>query len=100
SFVLRSTWPILANCAYCSHEIVAGAIGCSTTRHFHAPEAAALKRVRPDHLVFFANADAARAAGYSASSPAAGESSPPAAGSQSPQAGAQGGLGQPAGTDS
>jgi len=56
--------PVRATCAYCCQDLVFGRVGCSTTRHHHDPEAAALRKVRPDHLVFFADVEQAQAAGF------------------------------------
>ena len=63
-YELTSRAPLRASCGYCSQELVFGLVGCSTTRHFHAPDSSAARKIRPDHLVFFAHEEAARAAGY------------------------------------
>jgi aspartate carbamoyltransferase catalytic subunit len=65
-FCLASRVPLLASCAYCSHEIPFGAVGCSTTRNFHLPGSRDLRKIRPDHMVFFSDPDGALAAGFSA----------------------------------
>ena len=51
-FELASRDPMRAHCAYCSRELQFRFVGCSTTRHYHAPGSTALRQVRPDHLVF------------------------------------------------
>jgi len=63
-FRLAARFPIRAHCAYCSHEIVAPIVGCTTTRHFHPNDSAAARRIRPDHMVFFATEALAVAAGF------------------------------------
>jgi aspartate carbamoyltransferase catalytic subunit len=61
---IMSRAPLRAACGYCCQDLRFERVGCSTTRHHHAPEAPALRRVRPDHLVFFADEAAASAAGF------------------------------------
>jgi aspartate carbamoyltransferase catalytic subunit len=61
---LAARFPIRAHCAYCSHEIVAPLVGCTTTRHAHFFDSASARRIRPDHMVFFASEAEAAAAGY------------------------------------
>lgn len=63
-FRLASRFPLRVYCGYCSHEIPFGVVGCSTTRHFHRPDSQALRKVREDHMVFFAGPSEAEAAGY------------------------------------
>lgn len=58
-FVVASRQPVRAHCAYCSRELVFRFVGCSTSRSYHPPEAGALRKVRPDHLVFFEDEGAA-----------------------------------------
>jgi len=63
-FHLASRQPLRAHCSYCSHEIPFGLVGCSTTGNWHRPESRNLRKIRPDHMVFFESAEQARAAGY------------------------------------
>ena len=65
-FALASRLPLRAACAYCSQEIPFGAVGCSTTRHYHPTDSRDLRKIRPDHMVFFRDAAHAEAAGYTA----------------------------------
>ena len=65
-FRLMSRDPLRAACGYCSQEIPIGFVGCSTTRHFHAPTSAIARKIRPDHLIFFRDEDEALALGFSA----------------------------------
>ena len=76
-FRLASRTPLRAFCPYCSHEIAFGVVGCSTTRHHHLPSGRDLRKVRPQHMVFFRDAAQAEAAGFAAARSAA--SAPPAA---------------------
>ena len=64
SFRLASRLPLRVYCSYCSHEIGFGVVGCSTTRNYHRPESRNLRKIRPDHMVFFRDAEHAQAAGY------------------------------------
>ncbi|MCP3916942.1 MAG: aspartate carbamoyltransferase catalytic subunit [bacterium] len=68
-FTLAARSPMRAHCAYCSRELRFRFVGCSTTRHFHEPDSTALRKVRPDHLVFLSDAAAAEALAFE---PAAG----------------------------
>jgi len=61
---LASAFPPRVACAYCSNEIPVGAVGCSTTGHFHAPSSRELRKIRPDHMVFFRDAAQAQALGF------------------------------------
>lgn len=61
---LAARFPIRAHCGYCSHEIVAPLVGCTTTHHFHPYDSASARRIRPDHMVFFATEAEALAAQY------------------------------------
>ena len=63
-FQIASRMPLRVHCAYCSNQILVGVVGCSTTRHYHVPDAGDLRKVRPDHMVFFAEEQLAEAAGY------------------------------------
>jgi len=65
-FRLASRLPLRVYCAYCSHEILFGLVGCSTTHHYHLPDSRDLRKIRPDHMVFFRDADHALASGYRA----------------------------------
>lgn len=64
-FKLASRIPVRAHCGYCSREIVAPLVGCSTTRLVHERDAAAARRIRPDHLVFFHDEGEALEQGFS-----------------------------------
>lgn len=63
-FQLKGRHPVRAHCAYCSQEILAPWVGCTTSRALHPRESAAAARIRPDHLVFFRDEAAALARGY------------------------------------
>jgi len=63
-FKLASRMPVRAHCGYCSQQIPAALVGCSTSRYFHAPDAGATRKIRPDHLVFFRDEVQARALGF------------------------------------
>jgi aspartate carbamoyltransferase catalytic subunit len=65
AFRLASRIPLRASCAYCSRSIEAELVGCSTTRHYHHREAPSARKIRPEHLRFFADALQAQALGYS-----------------------------------
>jgi hypothetical protein len=56
---------VRAVCGYCSQELQIGVVGCTTTRHFHARDSVTARKIRPDHLVFFRDPDAARELGFS-----------------------------------
>ncbi|MDP6539950.1 MAG: hypothetical protein QF903_14340 [Planctomycetota bacterium] len=56
--------PHRATCAYCSNDLVYDFVGCTTTRHYHAAASPAVRRIRPDHQVFFLDAAAAEALGF------------------------------------
>jgi len=58
-FVLASRQPLRARCAYCSRDLLYSFVGCSTTQRYHPPGSSALRKVRPDHLVFLSDADQA-----------------------------------------
>ncbi|HJM56116.1 MAG: aspartate carbamoyltransferase [Planctomycetota bacterium] len=64
AFTLAGRVPLRAHCAYCSRELTFEWVGCSSTGHYHAPGAGDLRRVRPDHLVFFTDRGAAEACGF------------------------------------
>jgi aspartate carbamoyltransferase catalytic subunit len=63
-FRLASRFPVRAYCAFCSHEILAPLVGCTTSRHVHERTAPAARKIRPDHLVFFQDEAEARALGF------------------------------------
>ena len=64
SYKLASRNPIRAYCGYCSQELVFSLIGCTTTAHYHERDSAELRKVRPDHLVFFRDVSEAEALGF------------------------------------
>ena len=53
-----------ANCGYCSHELAFALVGCTTTRHYHEKDSPEVRKIRPDHLVFFQDPAQAEAAGF------------------------------------
>jgi aspartate carbamoyltransferase catalytic subunit len=63
-FKLASRQPLRANCGYCSHEISFALVGCTTTRHYHEKDSVEVRKIRPDHLVFFQDPAQAEAAGF------------------------------------
>ena len=63
-FKLASRAPLRAHCAYCSHAIPVSLVGCSTTRHYHERDSLELRKIRPDHLVFFNDAAEAESLGF------------------------------------
>jgi len=63
-FKVVSRIPLHAVCAYCSNEIPVGAVGCRTTKHWHRPTSHHLKKVRLDHMAFFADPATAEANGF------------------------------------
>jgi len=69
SFKVATRAPLRAHCAYCSRELPFTLVGCSTTRHYHAPDSPDLRKVRADHFVFLADEEQAQALGFE---PAAG----------------------------
>jgi aspartate carbamoyltransferase catalytic subunit len=73
-FRLASRFPIRAYCGYCSHELEAPFVGCSTTRHYHDRDSADARRIRPDHLVLFRTDADARRHGFTPSANVAGVS--------------------------
>ncbi len=66
TFRITAKHPLRAVCGYCSHELAIGVVGCSTTRHFHDRGSAPARKIRPDHLVFFRDAEQAVTMGYTA----------------------------------
>jgi hypothetical protein len=63
-FCLASRLPLRVSCAYCSHEILFGVVGCSTSRNYHLADSRDLRKIRPDHMVFFRDAAHAESAGF------------------------------------
>jgi len=66
AFTLASRKPLRACCGFCDREIPIHLVGCSTTRHFHAPDSPPVRKIRPDHLIFFHDEEEARALGFTA----------------------------------
>jgi len=64
SFKLASRQPLRANCGYCSHELSFTLVGCTTTHHYHEKDSPEVRKIRPDHLVFFRDPAQAEAAGF------------------------------------
>ncbi len=56
--------PLRAACAYCDRSLVSAWVGCTTTRHFHVAASSSVRKIRPDHLVFFASPEQALALGF------------------------------------
>jgi aspartate carbamoyltransferase catalytic subunit len=52
-YKLASRFPVRGFCAYCSQELPARWVGCSTTGLYHERDSATARQIRPDHLVFF-----------------------------------------------
>ena len=65
-YKLISRVPLQVACAYCSHEIQVGAVGCRTTREWHVSSSPQLKKVRPEEMVFFADVKEAEDRGFQA----------------------------------
>jgi aspartate carbamoyltransferase catalytic subunit len=64
-FKLAARFPVLrAYCGFCSQELVARFVGCTTTGHFHTLDSPAVRQIRPDHLVFLRDEDDAAAQGF------------------------------------
>lgn len=66
AFKLTSRSPVQAVCGYCNQELPIVLVGCSTTRHFHLRDSPTARKILPEHLVFFRDAEEAEAMGYSA----------------------------------
>jgi aspartate carbamoyltransferase catalytic subunit len=73
AYKITASHPLRAACAFCSNRLAFRYVGCSTTRHFHEPDSPAVRRIRPDHLVFLPDEGAALALGMQ---PASGSGSP------------------------
>lgn len=73
-FRLASRFPIRAYCGFCSHELSAPIVGCSTTGHFHERDSTTARKIRPDHLVLFRSEAEALESGFV---PAAGAAAAP-----------------------
>jgi len=69
---LASRLPLRVQCAFCSHRLVVGAVGCLASREHHETGSPGLRRVRPEEMRFFLDPPAAERAGF----PAAGEAHP------------------------
>lgn len=63
-FRLTSRFPIRANCGFCSQQLSTQLVGCTTTGHFHESDSAAARKIRPDHMLFFATEAQAVAFGF------------------------------------
>lgn len=63
-YKLASRFPVRGFCAYCSQELPARFVGCTTTGLFHERDSAAARQIRPDHLVFFRDEPQALALGF------------------------------------
>lgn len=63
-FKIISRVPLQVICAYCSNEIAVGAVGSRTTKQWHPPTSAQLKKVRPEEMAFFEDPEAALAGGF------------------------------------
>ncbi|MBK7878065.1 MAG: aspartate carbamoyltransferase catalytic subunit [Planctomycetes bacterium] len=63
-YKVSSRLPLRVHCGFCSHEVALHLVGCSTTRHWHEPDSSELRKVRPDHLVFLADAAEAERLGF------------------------------------
>jgi len=72
-YSIASRFPLRVRCAYCSNSIEFRLVGCSTTGHVHDPGSRAVRRIRPDHLVFLRDGAQAEALGLT---PAARSVSP------------------------
>jgi aspartate carbamoyltransferase catalytic subunit len=64
SYKLASRFPLRAYCGFCSHELVFALVGCTTSAHYHERDSAELRKIRPDHLVFFRDAVEAEVLGF------------------------------------
>jgi aspartate carbamoyltransferase catalytic subunit len=64
-FKLASRFPRLrAYCGFCSQELPARWVGCTTTGSYHPIDAPAVRKIRPDHLVFLRDEEQARGQGF------------------------------------
>ncbi len=66
AFKLSSRSPLRVHCAFCSQELVFRYVGCSTTHLYHPAESTALRKVRPDHMVFLRDEESAETLGFRA----------------------------------
>jgi aspartate carbamoyltransferase catalytic subunit len=66
SFRVSSRSPLRAHCAFCSQELSFRYVGCSTTRLYHPVDSTAVRKVRPDHMVFLQDEEAAEVLGFRA----------------------------------
>ncbi|MEX1024263.1 MAG: aspartate carbamoyltransferase catalytic subunit [Planctomycetota bacterium] len=62
--LLLSRDPLRAICGYCHQELPFEWVGSSATRAFHPRDAAAVRRLRPEQLVFLRTEDEARELGF------------------------------------
>ena len=60
----RRSGPPRARCGYCTRVIPYERVGCSSSRLDHGPDAPSVRQILPEHLVFFENAEIARAHGF------------------------------------
>jgi aspartate carbamoyltransferase catalytic subunit len=63
-YKLASRFPVRGFCGYCSQELPARFVGCSTTELYHERDSATARQIRPDHLVFFRDEQQALALGF------------------------------------
>jgi aspartate carbamoyltransferase catalytic subunit len=61
---VSSRSPLRAQCGYCSQQISFALVGCSTTRRWHEPESAEVRKIRPDHLVFLKDVEQGATLGF------------------------------------
>ena len=60
-FVVVERLPLRAACGYCTRELDFAFVGCSSSSRFHAPAASSVRKISPEHLVFFESAEVALA---------------------------------------
>ena len=63
-FYLASRSPLRAHCSYCDRALPFRLVGCSSTLNYHQPDSNALRKVRPDHLVFLNDEERAEDLGF------------------------------------
>ncbi len=68
AFALVARTPVQAHCGYCARELIFRWVGCSTTRHYHHPDSPTLRKIRPDHLLFFRDEATAQGLGFTKAS--------------------------------
>jgi aspartate carbamoyltransferase catalytic subunit len=64
AYKLASRAPLRAHCGYCSHELQFTLVGCTTSRRVYGRDSLEIRKIRPDHLSFFADASVAQTAGF------------------------------------